>query len=665
MKIQYCFFFAALCVTTLCTAQPVSKRNLQPSDLNRLQNISDPRVSPDGKWVAYTLSTVDSIRDKRVSNIWMVSTDGTQTIQLTRSSEGENTPRWSPDGKYISFISSRMGEKYAQVWLLDRRGGEARKLTDIKGDLESYAWSPDGNKLVMVIKDQDFSDTAKSKTRNPFVMDRYHFKEDIEGYIENRYSHLYLYNLLSNHTDTLTRGNYDDSDPSWSPDGKKLAFVSNRSADPDRNDNTDIWVMDAKSGAFCKRITSWKGGDHSPKWSPDGIHLAYLQTSSDEAFTMYGQNMVALTDSTGSFNTVLTKSLDRPANNIHWMRDGHSLLFIVSDDRSERIDKIDIANQKIKTLLSGYRSFLSIAEDPQSDSLVALMSTPQIPAEIYAIHDKEIRRLTYIQDNFINPIQVSVIEGFNSTSKDGTVVSGILYLPPGETGNHKLPLILFIHGGPVAQDNYSFDLTRQILAAAGYAVAAVNYRGSNGRGLAYTRSIMSDWGNKEVADIIGAADFLVEKGIADPERIGIGGWSYGGILTDYCIASDTRFKAAASGAGSALQLSMYGVDQYVIQYEHELGTPWTNMDKWIQLSYPFFHADRIKTPTLFMAGEKDFNVPSAGAEQMYQALKSLGIPAKLVIYPGQFHGITKPSYQKDRLERYLQWFGKYLQPSIQ
>jgi len=224
----------------------------------------------------------------------------------------------------------------------------------------------------------------------------------------------------------------------------------------------------------------------------------------------------------------------------------------------------------------------------------------------------------------------------------------------------KLPFILFIHGGPVGQDNYTFDGTRQVLASAGYAVAGVNYRGSNGRGLAYCKAISADWGNKEVVDLLGAVDELVKQGIADPDHLGVGGWSYGGILTDYSIASDTRFKAAASGAGSALQSSMYGVDQYVLQYDNELGQPWKNQQKWIDISYPFYHADRIKTPVLFMSGLRDFNVPTAGSEQMYMALKSQNIAAELILYPNQFHGISVPSYQVDRLQRYIEWYGKYL-----
>jgi dipeptidyl aminopeptidase/acylaminoacyl peptidase len=191
-------------------------------------------------------------------------------------------------------------------------------------------------------------------------------------------------------------------------------------------------------------------------------------------------------------------------------------------------------------------------------------------------------------------------------------------------------------------------------------VLSVNYRGSSGRGSAYQKAIFADWGDKEVMDLLGAVDEAVRSGVADPERLGIGGWSYGGILTDYTIASTPRFKAAVAGAGSALQLSMYGTDQYITQYNQEIGPPWKAQDLWIKISYPFFHADRIKTPTLFMGGSADFNVPIIGGEQMYQALRSLGVPTELVIYPGQFHGLTLPTYRKDRLERYLGWYDKYL-----
>ena len=194
-------------------------------------------------------------------------------------------------------------------------------------------------------------------------------------------------------------------------------------------------------------------------------------------------------------------------------------------------------------------------------------------------------------------------------------------------------------------------------------VLAINYRGSAGRGSAYQKAIFADWGHLEVVDLLGAVDEAVRQGIADPNRLGIGGWSYGGISTNYTIASDTRFKAAVSGAGSSLWFGLYGIDQYSLQYDTEMGQPWKAKDLWIKLSYPFFNVEKIKTPTLFLGGEKDFNVPIAGGEQMYQALKSMGIETQLVIYPGQFHGLTIPSYERDRLQRYVDWYNKHLMPS--
>ena len=641
-------------------AQNIIKRSLTPADVYLLKRIDEAAVSPDGKWVAYTVSQADSVKDKTKSNIWMVSWDGTQNVQLTYSEDEESSPKWSPDGKYISFISARNGEKISQLWLMDTRGGEAKKVTALKADLDEYTWSPDAKKIAMSIKDEDFSDTSKTKTRAPFVMDRYRFKHDITGYAEGRYTHLYVFDIGSKKLDTLTKGSYDEASPAWSPDSKQLAFVSNRTDQRDQNENTDIYVMDATSGASIKQLTNWPGSDNNPQWSPDGEWIAYATSSSNLTFTMYGESTISVIPGRGGAVRSLAATLDRPVNDIQWSKDGRYLTCLVEDDRKQYIAKIDIAANKAETIAGGEKSFMNIDRAPGSDAMVAVMSEPQLPSEIYAIENNSVRRLTHVQDSFTNIIQLATVEGFKSVSKDGAKVSGILYRPSNTAPSQRLPLILYIHGGPVGQDDYEFDMTRQMIAAGGYAVAGVNYRGSSGRGVDFTKAIYADWGNKEVIDILGATDHLVKKGIADAQHMGIGGWSYGGILTNYTIATDTRFKAAASGAGSSLQLSMYGVDQYVTQYETELGAPWKNPKKWIELSYPFFKADKIKTPTMFMAGEKDFNVPAAGSEQMYQALRSLGIPTQLIIYPGQFHGITKPSYQADRYERYLKWFGKYL-----
>lgn len=640
-------------------AQSVTKkRPINPKDIYRLHAISDPQLSPDGKWITYSISTVDTTKDKRNTDLWMVSWDGKESVQLTSGPDSESKARFSPDGKYISFVSSRQGATKGQIWLMDRRGGEAKKLTDLKTDLDDYVWSPDSKKIALVLRDPDYADSAKTKVRKPYVLDRYHFKADIQGYLEKGSTHLYLYDIATKKIDTLTTGIHDETSPVWSPDGSQIAFVSNRTDDPDRNQNTDIYVMDARKGATMKQITTWPGSDNNPVWSPDGKRIAYLRSTGSANFLMYDQPVLAVIGRDGGEPTLLSKSLDRPVRNPKWAKDSQAIGVLVQDDRQTYIGQYTL-DGKLTKLAGGNRAFSDL-EAVSAGNWLTQMSDPQTPAELYAVENGTTRRLTHVHDDFLAPLELATVEGFSSKSKDGAQVSSILYRPAGTPAGKKLPAIFYIHGGPVSQDEFSFDLTRQLLAAGGYAVVAVNYRGSNGRGLDYTKAIYADWGNKEVLDILGAADYVVEKGIADPERMGIGGWSYGGILTNYTIATDTRFKAAASGAGSSLQLSMYGSDQYTNQYETELGAPWKNTDKWLKLSYPFLKADRIKTPTLFMASEKDFNVPVAGSEQMFQALRSLGIPTQLVIYPGQFHGITVPSYQKDRVDRYLQWFDKYL-----
>jgi len=645
---------------TLC-AQTPAKRPIRPADIYRLPSVSDPQVSPDGKWVSYTVSTIDSLKDGRNADIWMVSWDGSQGIQLTNSPDAESRARWSPDGKWLSFLSSRAAGgaevKGSQVWLMDRRGGEGKRLTEIKGGVGDYAWSPDSKKLLLTLTDPDAEDSSKIKTTKPYVIDRYQYKEDVEGYrYKKTHSHLYLFDLASKKLDTLTRGNFDEGSAVWSPDGSAIAFVSNRTADPDQNENSDIYVIEAHAGATMRQLTDWRGSDNGPRWSPDGKWIAYTRSVSDENYHMYDEPVLCVVAAAGGAPRLLSQALDRPVLSPRWTKDGKSIFALVADDREQYVASFAVADGKSSKVVGGQRAFTFL--DRAGDDWLTMMSEPQTPTELYVVEGNAPRRLTHHTDSFLAPLALATVEGFQSKSSDGTMVSGILYRPAGITT--KLPLILYIHGGPVSQDAYDFDLTRQMLAGGGFAVAAVNYRGSNGRGVAYSKIISADWGNKEVIDLHGAVDHLVKQGIADADHLGVGGWSYGGILTDYLIASDNRFKAASSGAGTGFTLSLYGVDQYVNQYMNEIGAPWKAIDRYLKISYPLLKADRIKTPTLFMSGEKDFNVPTAGSEQMYQALRTLGVPTQLIIYPNSFHGITAPSYQRDRYDRWLAWYKKYL-----
>jgi dipeptidyl aminopeptidase/acylaminoacyl peptidase len=661
-----CFLFFLLALSIVASGHAQAKRPLRPADLYRLPSISDPQPSPDGKWVSYTLTTIDSVKDNRNSDIWMISWDGMQDIQLTSDPDGESRARWSPDGRYLSFLSSRMAAdmvakfKGSQVWLMDRRGGEGKRLTEIKGGVSDYAWSPDSKKLLLTIGDPDPEDTGKIKTTKPYVIDRYQYKQDVEGYrYKKAHTHLYLFDIAAKKLDTLTSGSYDEGSAVWSPDGSAIAFVSNRTEDPDKNENTDIFTIEARPGAVMRRLSDWKGSDNAPRWSPDGKWIAYTRSVSEEDYHMYDEPVLCVVSAAGGAPRLLSLSLDRPVFNPRWSKDGGSILALVTDDREQYIAAFSVGDGKFTRHTSGPCVYSALESTAGGDWLT-MQANPATPAEIYDVTGSP-RRLTHHMDAALAPLELAKAVPFQSKSADGTLVSGIYYRPAAAPADAKLPTILFIHGGPVGQDAFDFDLSRQMLAGGGYMVVAVNYRGSSGRGLDYSKTIFGDWGNKEVLDLHGAVDYLVSQGLADSAHLGVAGWSYGGILTDYLIASDTRFKAASSGAGTGFTLSLYGVDQYINQYNNEIGTPWTSIDKYLKISYPLLKADRIKTPTLYMSGEKDFNVPTAGSEQMYQALRTLGVPTELIIYPGQFHGISIPSYQRDRFDRWLAWFGKYLQ----
>ena len=662
-------FSLALFVTSAVIAQVPAKRSFRLDDLNRIQDVREAEVSPDGKWIAYTLSSIDKEGDKRDSNIWMVSWDGHEDIQMTFTAESDSLPRWSPDGRYLSFLSSRPGKaKGDQIWVIDRRGGEARQLTEVKEKISEYAWSPDSKKLLLLMREPDEPVADPAKPANapppppkPIVLDRYHFKQDEEGYRSGtKFTRIYLYDIATKTADRLTNfQKSDESDPAWSPDGDKIAFVSNQDEDPDRSENSDVWVAGARPHSQPRQLTTYKGFDgERPAWSPDSKLIAFVE-GTDPKYSAYSQHRLAVVPSDGSQSVrLIHEKLDRGVSSPIFSENGKSIVALVNDDRSEYPARFALNGESVERLIATH---LAVREHSQAGGHAALIASSDFAfPEVFAMEGGKLRKLTSHNDGLLTELQWGQVDEVSFHSKDGTEVHGILILPVGYEKGKKYPTLLRIHGGPNGQDDHSLALERQWFAANGYAVLAVNYRGSSGRGREYTESIFADWGNKEVADLLAGVDQVIAMGVADPDRLGIGGWSYGGILTDYTIASDQRFKAAISGAGSANQISMYGTDQYVFQYDTELGPPWKNPEGWVKISYPFFHADRIHTPTLFLGGDLDFNVPLVGGEQMYQALKTLGVPTELVIYPGQHHAIVRPSFQRDRLERYLAWYDKYL-----
>ncbi len=640
-------------------------RPLAPEDMYKLRHVSDARISPNGNRIVYTVTIDDAELDESSSDLWLGPVDGGANVQLTHTPESEHSPRWSPDGRSIAFLSNRADtDASTQVWLLTLGDGEARQLTTTPHEISEIAWSPDGKRIAFVATVEPVSDDADEDQPKPIVIDRFFFKQDVTGYLGDERSHIFLLDVASGTVEQLTDGNYYEQQVAWSPDGKRIAFVSKRHDDFDRDENWDIYVTDAKPGTKIETLTRNPGtdgdpdfgwGSGPPAWSGDGRSIAYLHGGAPEDI-WYGLVQVGVVGADGKNLVLPTGTLDRNTWRPRWAPDGRSLYFLFEDDQSVQLASVGLDGGPPALLTATERVVHEF--DISATGVIALvMSSPTQPAEVWALHNDELRKITAQNDAWLADVDLLPASSIAFPSADGLEIHGMLINPkPGR----KQPLVLRIHGGPVSQYQYEFDFEWQMFAAAGYAVAGINPRGSTGRGYEFQKSLFGRWGIADVPDMLAAVDFLVDEGVADERRLGVGGWSYGGMLTNYVIASSDRFKAAISGSGISNMLSGYGIDQYVREWELELGRPWENTETWLRLSYPFLQADRISTPTLFLCGSFDFNVPLVGSEQMYQALRSLGVPTQLVIYPEQYHSLTRPSFQLDKLRRYLAWYETYL-----
>lgn len=660
------FLIIALCFFTGTVAQ--TKMPISIADGDSLYDVTEPAISPDGKWVAYTVSSTNYDEDAYCSDIWMTSWDGTTSVQLTfTEEESEMTPKWSPDNKQLAFLSSRTDtNEINQLWLMNMLGGEAKKFTSFPGGVEDFAWSPDGKKIALIVTVKDSAIYIEgTETPVPIVIDRYYFKEDYSGYLTTERTHLFLLDLASGNAEQVVDGDYEEALPSWSPDGKSIAFVSKRARkDWDRDDNFDIYIVEAKAHATPRQLTTSPGNDNDPSyasppaWSPDGKFIAYTQ-GGPLNLIYYAIQKLAVIPVNGGSPKILTDSYDRNVWTPQWSADGKTIYFIGEDNQNLDLNKINTGGGTIETVIKGRHTIYDY-ELSGTDKIAMQYTNPSMPQEIFVSDKNGFRKLSRMNDGWLSRHQLATVKEFESKSKDGTLISGFMVLPANYVEGKKYPAILQIHGGPTSQNQNEWMFDWQLYSAWGYAVVSMNPRGSTTKGEKFATAIFADWGSVDIEDNLSGVDYLVSQGIADPDKLAVEGWSYGGIATNFTIARDQRFKCAISGASIGNALAGYGTDMYIREYEAELGTPWKNFDTYVKNSMPFLHADRIKTPTLFMCGANDFNVPLLNSEQMYQALKSLGIETQLIIYPNQFHGIDIPSYMRDRFERRKNWFDRYL-----
>jgi len=649
------------------------KRPITIDDYFALQTINDPQISPDEKWVAYTISASDLEKDKSETRVWMSPTKGGDAIPMTAKGYSASNPRFSPDGKYLTFVAKRSesgedkkdSEDKPQVWALNRLGGEAQQLTAVKQGISGYEWSPDGKRMLLLITDPKpyelTEDKEDDKKARPFVVDRLQFKVDYEGYLDRYRTHLYVYTPNSgNEPKQITSGDFDDSQPAWSPDGKSIAFVSNRTKEPDSNSNSDIWVVAADNndkGSTLLQLTTNPREDDSPVWSPDGKNIAYTTITAPMKVMWYATNNLSIISSKGGKPRILTTKLDRNVFQPQFSADSRNIFFMLEDSGEQHLASIYSKGGNIKLNIKGEMKIEGFAL--QGKTVAALVSKRQNPTEIFTLDSKKLKQLTFANKPLMDQLTLAETENIHFKSKDGTEIEAFLTKPIDFNPSIKYPMILNPHGGPVSQYTFGFNYDAQLWAANGYLVLQPNPRGSSGYGQAFSQAISADWGNLDYQDVMAGVDYVLAQGIADPDKLGVGGWSYGGILTNYVITQTTRFKAAVSGASLALMRANYGPDMYQLLWEAEFGLPWENAKAWERIS-PFNNVAKITTPTLWIGGAIDWNVPILNSEQMYQAMKRLGRETQLVVYPGEHHGIHLPTFQKDRFERFLGWYDKYI-----
>jgi dipeptidyl aminopeptidase/acylaminoacyl peptidase len=661
----------------------MARRLLRPEDLYRIITLADPAVSPDGTRVAWVQSQAHEESDRLRTSIWVAPFDGSEAPSPFTEGPGDSTPRWSPDGRFLSYLSVPP-DGPAELWLASLSGGVPRRLGTFEGPVSQPAWSPDSSRIVVVSPTglrPSLADLPAPERNAPRVVRGLAARYDNVGWFEGR-RHLFVVDVATGDSRQITRGDFDNVDPSFAPDGGTIAFSSDRDAGRnDRQLRSDVFVVGA-AGGRVRKVTGGAGRAAVPAVSPDGSNIAFAGHQAGAAWNRDVQVFVVPFDGTGE-PEAFAPSTDRPVplmpwspSPFQWLSD-EEIAYLVMDRGSVALHVGRLGEARSKVVVSGDRQLdgFSVAGDGRSAAFTS--SWPDSPSACYATRlgpkgrlgakgtlatrRPAARKISQANDAFLAEVELGPISRTTIAAGDGTPVEYFTILPPGKATT-PLPVHLDIHGGPHgAWPSGRFLAFHQAIAAAGYVLVLPNPRGSSSYGQAFTQACTGDWGGADAADILACVDDVVARGLGDERRQFVGGGSYGGFMTSWLVGRTRRFKAATAVAAVINQASMFGTSDIPGFVEFNFGLPWENPAEF-EFRSPLSSAPNITTPVLILHWEGDLRVPISQGEELYGVLRRLGRPVEFVRYPGGSHVFRTPSQTVDWMRRLLAWNERYDAP---
>jgi dipeptidyl aminopeptidase/acylaminoacyl peptidase len=654
-----------------------ARRPMTPQELTRIRFISDPQLSPDGRQVAFVVTTLAADKDQYLANIWLVDTAGGEPRRFTTGPKRDTKPRWSPDGTRLAFLAERDGHAKAQVYVMPAAGGEPTRLTTLPNGVMNHVWSPDGSRLALVSRvggwQEPDTEEERQRSKPARVIMALKYKANGEGFIYDRRPHIFVVSAAGGEPQQLTDGDFADTDPAWSPDGTHLAFISARHEDRDYDNASDVWIISAHRGE-PRRLTDTAGPVSSPAFAPDGRTMVYLgHRYPNES----GRNTRVFTmPVAGGTPTCLTPELDRPCAPFfanmppQWSPDGQWISFAVEDRGDIPIYRVRAhGGMPPERIITGERQVTGLSAACDGSLFTFTATDPVSPAEVFFCHADGTgeRQLTDLNRDWKAEVALSRPERL-CYERDGQQLDCWVMRPFGFTAGKRYPALLNIHGGPHTQYGHNFFDEFQVYAGAGYVVIYTNPRGSQGYGEAFTRAVIGDWGGGDFADVMAGLDEALHRfDCIDPERLGVLGGSYGGFLTSWTVGHTNRFKAACSERAVNNSYTLFGTSDIGHSFsESQSGyLPWDNMQWYVDHS-PLTYAKDIATPVLIMHSESDLRCPMEQAEQLFVALKKQRKEVLFVRFPDEDHELSRAGKPRHRLERFrfiLDWFARYLQPS--